>query len=131
MSRRIRHVALRRDAMPTQKGLARDPVCGMDVVPETAAGSIEHDGRTIYFCSRHCLEKFKADPARYAEARRPITHPGLVVLNPAVPAALAPAPAPAGDRATPARCIPEIVRDRPGRVPDLRDGARADDRRGR
>ena len=48
--------------------VARDPVCGMDVVPETAAGSIEHDGRTIYFCSRHCLERFR--PIRPGTWRR-------------------------------------------------------------
>ena len=43
----------------------KDPVCGMTVVPETAAGSVDHDGRTYYFCSRHCVEKFCADPARF------------------------------------------------------------------
>lgn len=35
-----------------------DPVCGMTVKPETAAGSFEYDGRTHYFCSTHCLNKF-------------------------------------------------------------------------
>ena len=44
----------------------KDPVCGMDVVPETAAGSVDHDGQTYYFCSRHCVEKFRADPARFS-----------------------------------------------------------------
>jgi Cu+-exporting ATPase len=39
-----------------------DPVCGMDVTPETAAGAWEHQGRTYYFCSRYCLDRFKADP---------------------------------------------------------------------
>ncbi len=48
--------------------LARDPVCGMDVDPATAAASIEHDGRTIYFCCTRCLERFREDPARYATA---------------------------------------------------------------
>ena len=43
----------------------KDPVCGMTVVPETAAGSVDHDGRTYYFCSRHCVEKFRDDPARF------------------------------------------------------------------
>lgn len=36
-------------------------VCGMTVKPETAAGSFECDGRTYYFCSTHCLKKFRAD----------------------------------------------------------------------
>jgi Cu+-exporting ATPase len=43
----------------------RDPVCGMDVDPESAAGSGEHDGRTYYFCSQSCLERFRRDPQRY------------------------------------------------------------------
>ena len=46
-------------------GTVKDPVCGMDVCPRTAAGSVDHDGRTYHFCSRHCVEKFRADPARY------------------------------------------------------------------
>src|SRR5712692_1270102 len=43
----------------------RDPVCGMEVKPETAAGSYKHAGRTYYFCGRHCLEKFRAEPMKY------------------------------------------------------------------
>lgn len=43
----------------------RDPVCGMDVTPEQAAGSLEHDGRTYFFCSRQCLEKFRSAPQKY------------------------------------------------------------------
>ncbi len=41
---------------------AIDPVCGMTVDPGTAAGSFEFSGTTYYFCSKHCLEKFKQDP---------------------------------------------------------------------
>ena len=36
-----------------------DPICGMKVKPETAAGKLEHGGETIYFCSKGCLEKYK------------------------------------------------------------------------
>jgi Cu+-exporting ATPase len=39
-----------------------DPICGMTVEPESAAGSYEHNGTTYFFCNRHCLNKFKADP---------------------------------------------------------------------
>lgn len=46
-------------------GTVKDPVCGMDVDPATAAGSHEHDGKTYFFCSRHCLEKFRAEPITY------------------------------------------------------------------
>ncbi|HET9216126.1 MAG TPA: heavy metal translocating P-type ATPase [Terriglobia bacterium] len=43
-----------------------DPVCGMNVDPHKAAGSHEHGGVTYYFCSRSCLERFKANPTQYA-----------------------------------------------------------------
>jgi Cu+-exporting ATPase len=39
-----------------------DPVCGMTVNPDSAAGSYEHNDETYYFCSPHCLEKFRKDP---------------------------------------------------------------------
>jgi P-type Cu+ transporter len=39
-----------------------DPVCGMTVNPETAAGSSEYQGKTYYFCSQGCLHKFQASP---------------------------------------------------------------------
>src|SRR5207248_2822066 len=44
---------------------AIDPVCGMTVDPDHAAGSAVYDGRTYYFCNPHCLHKFQADPQRY------------------------------------------------------------------
>lgn len=43
-----------------------DPVCGMKVDPKSAAGSHDHDGTTYYFCSKSCLAKFQADPARFS-----------------------------------------------------------------
>lgn len=42
-----------------------DPVCGMTVDPATAAGSFAYQGTTYFFCCQGCLEKFRADPARY------------------------------------------------------------------
>src|SRR5437868_1710478 len=42
-----------------------DPVCHMTVEPATAAGSHVHAGKPYYFCSTHCLHKFRADPGRY------------------------------------------------------------------
>ena len=47
--------------------LAIDPVCGMKVDPHTAKHRAEHAGRTWYFCSAGCREKFAADPARYLD----------------------------------------------------------------
>lgn len=47
----------------------KDPVCGMNVTPDEAAGKAEHQGRTFYFCSERCLEKFRAEPGKFAERR--------------------------------------------------------------
>jgi Cu+-exporting ATPase len=47
-----------------------DPVCGMDIEPADAAGTQEFEGTMYHFCSNSCLERFKADPARYADASR-------------------------------------------------------------
>ena len=48
-----------------QETKAKDPVCGMSVLPSKAAGSAEHGGTTYHFCGRGCLAKFEADPAKY------------------------------------------------------------------
>jgi YHS domain-containing protein len=40
----------------------KDPVCGMEINPDQAAASEEHDGQTFYFCSEHCRQAFLADP---------------------------------------------------------------------
>ena len=44
---------------------AIDPVCGMTVDPQRAAGHWEHHGTTYYFCNPGCLQKFRDDPQRY------------------------------------------------------------------
>ena len=43
-----------------------DPVCGMKILPGKAVGSQEYEGRSYYFCSQSCVQKFKADPVQYA-----------------------------------------------------------------
>ncbi len=55
--------------MATDKSTAptKDPVCGMNVDPGSAVRH-EHGGKTYYFCSDHCLSKFKADPGKYTKA---------------------------------------------------------------
>jgi P-type Cu+ transporter len=35
-----------------------DPICGMTVDPATAAGKVERNGETYYFCSKGCESKF-------------------------------------------------------------------------
>jgi YHS domain-containing protein len=44
----------------------KDPVCGMNVDKQKAAGQSEHQGKTYYFCSPACKQKFDKEPARYA-----------------------------------------------------------------
>ena len=43
----------------------KDPVCDMDVTPETAAGHSEYNGQTYYFCSPGCKRSFDKDPEKY------------------------------------------------------------------
>lgn len=123
-----------------------DPVCGMTVDPGRAADTVEHAGRTWYFCSRHCAEKFRRAPQEYAgrepadvpaqaQARRQRApemeetytcpmHPEVRQAGPgACPKcgmALEPL-APQAPRAKPVRYTcpmhPEVVQDRPGACP--------------
>ncbi|MGH9579484.1 MAG: heavy metal translocating P-type ATPase [Terriglobales bacterium] len=62
-------------------GTTRDPVCGMTVDPATARGTAEHEGKTYYFCSAPCAEKFRAQPEEIlAGTPQPMTsHAGGVV----------------------------------------------------
>lgn len=88
-----------------------DPVCGMTVDHKSRAGSFEHRGKTYYFCSTHCLQKFREAPERFlnksAEATS-VQPPAIQPLSPAVRA-----------QKTEYTCPmhPEIVRDQPGNCP--------------
>src|SRR5579864_2567012 len=80
-----------------------DPVCGMTVDEEEAAGAHEHDGVTYYFCNSGCLERFKGDPETFLKAAdsKPApaasaTHAGIQYTCP---------------------MHPEVVRDLPGPCP--------------
>jgi Cu+-exporting ATPase len=84
-----------------------DPVCGMTVVPARAAGFVEHDGHTYHFCSRHCVDKFRTNPAKYLSGDRDSC---------AGDQGASAEPIPAGSRFT-CPMDPEIVRDRPGACP--------------
>lgn len=80
-------------------GVEIDPVCGMTVNPSECAGSFEHGGKTFYFCSARCLQKFKADPERFS-----------------APKPNAQEKAKLGSKYT-CPMHPEIVRDGPGSCP--------------
>lgn len=46
------------------KNMTKDLVCGMDVSTDSKL-NYTYDGQKYYFCSSHCLDKFKATPADY------------------------------------------------------------------
>ena len=48
----------------------KDPVCGMTIDREKAAGTSEYQGETYYFCSPVCKEKFDAHPAQFAASEK-------------------------------------------------------------
>ena len=45
--------------------MTKDPVCGMSVDEKKAAATVEHGGRTYYFCSPHCKATFEKAPEKY------------------------------------------------------------------
>ncbi len=109
---------------------AIDPVCGMTVDAAHCAGSVDHEGRAYYFCSRHCVQKFQADPQKYLAPKSPV----LVQLGsfgggsgahsehgegcPACDLHADHPPAPAGANVEYICPMdPEIVSDRPGPCP--------------
>ncbi len=89
---------------------ARDPVCGMQVDPERAAGSYQHAGQTYYFCSSHCVERFRAEPEKYL---------AQVSVPPVQIASSRPAASPQAETAVEYTCPmhPEVVRHAPGVCP--------------
>jgi Cu+-exporting ATPase len=60
----------------------KDPVCGMTVDEARAAGSAEYAGKRYYFCSKHCVARFQAEPAKYvAKATPPAASPAQTVAK--------------------------------------------------
>jgi Cu+-exporting ATPase len=43
-----------------------DPVCGMQIDSAAAAASEEYEGKTYYFCSEACHQRFVATPEQFA-----------------------------------------------------------------
>jgi YHS domain-containing protein len=44
----------------------KDPVCGMQVDEQNAAGQSQYQEQTYYFCSQSCKQKFDQNPQQYA-----------------------------------------------------------------
>jgi Cu+-exporting ATPase len=91
----------------------------MMVDPERPAAKADRAGKTYFFCSASCAEKFRAQPDKYLNASAPSTspaHPQLVSLDGLKTAApVAPAPVAATDYTCPMH--PEISRPGPGACP--------------
>jgi P-type Cu+ transporter len=57
--------------------MAKDPVCGMEVDPQTARHVTVHEGKAFYFCAPGCRKAFEADPQRYVDPEYRASMPGL------------------------------------------------------
>jgi P-type Cu+ transporter len=91
---------------PKNRGAAEvDPVCGMTVDPQHAAGTLEHQGQPYYFCSDACLQRFQAAPEQYA-GKPPTASPDSTVT---------PTEARPGEYTCPMH--PDVRQSRPGACP--------------
>ncbi len=92
--------------------VARDPVCGMTVDPRKAAGSFEYQGETHYFCSTHCLQRFREDPERFLnKAPEPMTVPSVSIQRAETPTAST------NSQTYTCPMHPEVRSDKPGSCP--------------
>jgi Cu+-exporting ATPase len=89
--------------------IVTDPVCGMKVDSRTAQHRFELGDTIYYFCSKGCLDKFKANPDRYLNP--PDKDPA--VKSPAIGAL----PQAAEGSIWTCPMHPEIRRDGPGQCP--------------
>jgi YHS domain-containing protein len=61
----IELVAAVRHGHPSQQGLAIDPVCQMAVDPERAAGRLNYNDSSYFFCTLACAGEFARHPERF------------------------------------------------------------------
>src|SRR5256885_581374 len=52
-----------------------DPVCKMQVLPDTAAAKYDYKSQTYYFCAARCMERFREDPQKFLSPTSEIRHP--------------------------------------------------------
>ena len=72
-------------------GYAIDPVCAMQVRISDAPATSVHSGRTYYFCSDHCRERFDADPDSFSRGSTSTnTYVDTMVAAPAAESAVDP-----------------------------------------
>jgi Cu+-exporting ATPase len=96
----------------------RDPVCGMQVAPESPAATVQRGPETYYFCSSHCATKFRADPEKYLQPPGAQPHAAdahASHLEPKAAQVSADTSSPAARYTCPMH--PEVVSDKPGSCP--------------
>ena len=76
-----------------------DPVCDMTVSPDVKYSYL-HADKQYFFCSDHCLQKFKANPEQYLEKK---TAPPLEKTS--------------GEGTYTCPMHPEVIQDHPGSCP--------------
>ena len=54
--------------------MAKDPICGMDIDEQHAAGTSEYQGNTYYFCGPGCKAAFDWNPQQYASGQSEGSH---------------------------------------------------------
>ena len=87
-----------------QQTKVTDPVCGMSTDKQGEFSRYDYDGKTYYFCSEHCLNKFKNNPDEFL-SEKPRT------LDDVKEEKLVP------DRQYTCPMHPEIIQDSPGSCP--------------
>ena len=98
--------------MKNLTNVALDPVCGMSVNPEKAAGASEYKGQTYYFCSPHCLQKFRENPEGFLKKSTEPQTSQLVGIQ----RETRPVGAPVAQAYT-CPMHPEVLQDKPGSCP--------------
>lgn len=51
------------------KQLAKDPICGMEVIEKIAKHKTEYKGKIYYFCNITCKTTFDKNPAKYTSGQ--------------------------------------------------------------
>ncbi|HEX4900610.1 MAG TPA: heavy metal translocating P-type ATPase, partial [Pyrinomonadaceae bacterium] len=98
--------------MKNPTSVALDPVCGMSVSPEKAAGAFAYKDQTYYFCSTHCLQRFRENPEGFLKkSTEPPTSQLVGIQRETKPVA-----APVAQAYT-CPMHPEVRQDKPGSCP--------------
>jgi Cu+-exporting ATPase len=90
---------------------AHDPVCGMEVDAESAAGRSSYAGQVYYFCSSSCHSRFNARPEKFIDGRN------AAAYQTGAPETNSPKPEIHLGASYTCPMHPEIERDRPGDCP--------------